>query len=324
MTYAPIILFAYNRPEFVRQTLNSLSENLLADKSDLFIYCDGPKADASESELTKINEVRKAVREKKWCRSVNVIESPVNKGLARSVTDGVSEIVRNYGKVIVVEDDVLLSKYFLQFMNDSLEMYKDDNDVLSIGSWSYFTTPGQLSDETYFFRFPDSIAWATFERSWALFEADAKKLMYELKSKNKLNDYNAGLKFPYFSNMLQAQIDGKVNSWAIRWTAVAILSGKLSLFPSVSLSKHIGFAADATHEKNSKDYNKDLQLSERKINVDRTVVVENRVALQEWRQFYLRNFIPVESWQTSARTSLKKLIPDALVEVYRKMRYGKK
>lgn len=321
MKYAPVILFAYNRPEFVRQALQSLSENLLANETELFIFADGPKMGATIEESEKISKVRQLLREKKWCGSVKIFESEFNKGLARSVIDGVTEIIHKYGKVIVVEDDVVLSPYFLSFMNDALDAYRDDERVLSIGSWSYFASPEKIVDETYFFRFPDSIAWATFDRAWKLFEEDSVKILRELKAKNKIRDFNAGLNYPYFSNMLQAQIDGVVNSWAIRWTAIAVLNEKLSLFPSISLSKHIGFAADATHEKNSKDYNKDILLSDHRLSLIKKTVEESPIALEEWKNFYLRNFIPANNWKSFVRGTFKKIISKSILDAYRKIRY---
>ena len=321
MKYAPVILFVYNRPDFAQQTLQSLTENALANETELFIFADGPKLNCTDKELKKILSVREVIREKKWCGVVNIIESEFNKGLAKSVIDGVSEIISKFGKVIVVEDDVLLSPYFLTFMNDALLTYQNNDKVFSIGSWNYFADPGKIKDETFFFRFPDSIAWATFARSWNLFEVNSEKLLNELKSNGKLNNFNAGLKFPYFSNMLQAHIEGKISSWAIRWTAIAVLKDKLTLFPTVSLSKHIGFSDDATHEKNVKDYNESILLCERKITVVPEKVEENSVALNEWKKFYLKNFIPKVTLNNFIRSVLKSVLPIRLIESYRKLRY---
>lgn len=324
MKYAPVILFVYNRPDFAKQTLQSLSENLLANETELFIFSDGPKLNCTKEELKKILTVREVIREKNWCGVVNIIESEFNKGLAKSVIDGVSEIISKFGKVIVVEDDILLSPYFLTFMNDALHTYQNDDKVLSIGSWNYFANPEKIKDKTFFFRFPDSIAWATFARSWKLFEENSEKLLSDLKISGKLNNFNAGLKFPYFSNMLQAHIEGKISSWAIRWTAIAVLKDKLTLFPSISLSKHIGFSEDATHEKNVEDYNEAILLSEKKIIVVPEKVEENSVALNEWKQFYLKNFIPKMTLNNLIRSTLKSVLPIRLLESYRKVRYKRK
>lgn len=324
MKYAPVILFAYNRPDLAKQTLQSLSENLLANETELFIFADGPKLNCTDKELKKIINVRQVIREKKWCGEVTIIESEFNKGLAKSVIDGVSEIISRFGNVIVVEDDILLSPYFLTFMNDALQTYQNDDKVLSIGSWNYFADPEKIKNETFFFRFPDSIAWATFSRSWKLFEENSEKLLSDLKISDKLNNFNAGLKFPYFSNMLQAHIEGKISSWAIRWTAIAILYDKLTLFPTVSLSKHIGFSEDATHEKNVKDYNESIILCEKKVEVVSKKAEENSIALNEWKKFYLNNFIPKMTFNKWIRSTLKSVLPSRLIDSYRKLRYKRK
>ena len=324
MKYAPIILFVYNRPELARTTLEGLMANYLAIESELFIYADGPKENATSEVLRKIDEVRKIIREKNWCGKVNIIESDKNRGLARSVIDGVTEMVKKFGKVIVVEDDVQLSTYFLSYMNDALEIYKDDENVLSIGSWNYFATSEKIGGATFFFRFPDTKGWATYDRAWRYFEEDAGKLLNQLKEKKLLNTFDADLSYPYFTKMLEDQIAGRINSWAIRWTAVAVLQKKLTLLPSRSLSKDIGFGADATHDKYVHDYNKDLIVHNEKVNVSRQPVVESLNAVECWKQFYLTNFIPVRTLFGKVREGLKSVVPDQLIDKYRKLRYGDK
>ncbi len=177
-----------------------------------------------------------------------------------------------------------------------------------------------FNESTFFFRFPDSIAWATFDRAWSLFEEDSVKLFKLLRQNNKQKDFNGGLSYPYFSKMLQAQMNCSVNSWAIRWTAIAVLNNMLSVFPSVSLSKHIGFSSDATHEKNSKDYNKELKVAEKAIPIKKQKVDEDEIALKQWRQFYLDNFIPKRSLIQNVKESAKKIIPETVLKGYRKIR----
>jgi GT2 family glycosyltransferase len=112
--YAPIVLFAYNRPQHLKLTLESLHKNELANESDLYIYIDGPKSNATEEQLQKIEAVKQVANEKQWCKNVFIIDSASNKGLAKSIIEGVTKIVNEFGKVIVVEDDVLLSSYFFE------------------------------------------------------------------------------------------------------------------------------------------------------------------------------------------------------------------
>lgn len=320
MQLAPVVLFAYNRPQHVKKTLDSLTNNELARESDLFIYADGPKAEATSEQIKKIKEVRKVLREKNWCKTVTIIESQINQGLAKSIIKGVTEVVNKYGKVIVIEDDVIFSPFFLKFMNEGLETYKDDQKVLSIGSWSYFCTPEKIEGETYFFRFPDCKGWATFDRAWKLFETDAAQAYKKLKDGKLFKYFNANLPVPHFQNMLQQQIDGKVNSWAIRWTATSVLNEKLNLFPSRTLARDIGFDEEATHNKGAKDYNAHLEISTVPVKVISQKAEESAIAVEAWRQFYINNIIPVVPFW---RKTLRRILPQKLITVYRLVRYSR-
>lgn len=276
---APIVLFAYNRPWHVKQTLESLAKNHEAADSELFIYVDGSKNDASIEDIEKNNEVKKVIREKKWCKNVTIIESEINKGLANSVINGLNKTFEVYDTVIVIEDDVLVSPFFLKFMNDSLSFYKNENKVLSIGSWNYFTNPNSLS-KNFFMNMPDTIAWATWKRAWSLFDADGKKLHQQLQNKRLIETFNLNNRFN-FESMLIAQTKGMVSSWAIRWTAIAVLNKTLTLYPYKSLSKHIGFGDDSTNCEGD-DYNKNLELSKHKIDVSNIPLEQSKQAVNSW------------------------------------------
>ena len=150
---APIVLFCYNRPKHTEQTLIALSNNLLADQSQLFIFCDGPKAYASDEQLSKIEKVRKLVKSKKWCRHVSIFENENNKGLANSVIDGVTKIVVEYGKIIVLEDDLVTSKHFLEYMNKSLQKYEFENNVMQISGYQFPIEEFKPNHESFFLPF---------------------------------------------------------------------------------------------------------------------------------------------------------------------------
>jgi GR25 family glycosyltransferase involved in LPS biosynthesis len=281
MSLAPITLFVYNRPQFTLRTLESILENDLARESELFIYADGPKSNANPSQLAAIDEVRRIIRSKKWCKNVTIIESALNKGLAPSIIYGVTETVNLHQKVIVIEDDVVVSEYFLRFMNEGLEKYKNVNNVFSLGSWNYYYN--EAASDTYFIRLPDTIAWASWKRAWDHFEPDTQKIYNQLTERGLLNEFNLGGRFPY-ENMLKHQLEGKVNSWAIRWTATAFLNNSLTLYPSRSLSKHIGFGADSTHVKTA-DYNEDLVLADTPIQLNDIPLVNDDSAIDAFINF---------------------------------------
>lgn len=259
MPLAPIVIFCYNRPWHLTQTLNALKTNVLAKESQLFIFCDGAKANASETDLINIKKVATICNDLKGFANVTAIKAPSNQGLQASVTGGLNFVLEKFENVIVVEDDVVTSPYFLQFMNDALLKYNDQKKVLTIGSWNYY----YKTERNFFNHMPDTIAWATWRDRWKLFEQDGKKLHDQLIERKLINKFNLGGKYN-FENMLKLQYTGQISSWAIRWTAVAVLNDTLTLYPKVSLSQHIGFDTAATNS-NEMDYNKDLVLAQSNI-----------------------------------------------------------
>lgn len=288
---APIALFAYKRPKHLKRALQSLAANPEAVASSLIIYCDGPREHASAADLAAIAEVRKVAATASGFASLRVQEAATNKGLARSVMEGVSDVLGSYGRVIVVEDDVELSPYFLRFMNDALATYADDDRVGAIGSWPYFMPEGR-SERNFFLDHPDSIAWATWSRAWAHFEPDGRLLLDRLQESGRHTVMDAGLSSPYYTNMLHDQIEGRVDSWAIRWTASCILKGMLTLYPERALSKHMGFGEGATHETGATDYNGSLQLADTPVPVSALDPLVLPEAQQQWSTFVQNTFAP--------------------------------
>lgn len=244
---APIVLFAYNRPLYVKQTLESLARNEQAKDSILYVYADGFKPDASEQDKQKIKEVRNIIRSKQWCKEVILIEREINLGLAKSIITGVTEVINRHGKVIVLEDDLELSPYFLQFMNEALDVYVNEPKVISVGACNFYVSDDKTPD-TFFLPIPDCLGWATWQDRWALFESDSNKLYQRLHDVNLTEFFNLYGAYD-FLNMLKMQAEGKISSWAIRWQAVAYLHQKLTIYPKYALSNHIGLGQDATNSK---------------------------------------------------------------------------
>lgn len=244
MSLAPIILFAYNRPDHTRQTLSALKNNVLADQSVLHIYVDGLKSGASNEAKERHEELKRIVKSEQWCKEVVIHESENNLGLANSVKKGVTEIVNQFGKVIVLEDDLITGKYFLKFMNDALVMYENSPEVISITGYIYPVK--RLMPQTFFLRGADCWGWATWKRGWDLFEDDGKKLLNELESKNLIDDFNFYKSYPY-AQMLRDQIEGKNDSWAILWYASAFIKDKLTLYPGISMVHNIGIDGSGMH-----------------------------------------------------------------------------
>jgi len=237
----PIVLFVYNRPDHTRQTLDALAANLLANESELFIYSDAPK---NQEAAEGVQAVRSLIKNVQGFKSVTVMERDKNWGLANSIIDGVTSIVNQYGKVIVLEDDMVTSPYFLTYMNDALNLYENDDRVASIHGYIY--PVGKKLPDYYFFRGADCWGWAAWKRSWDIFNPDAQFLMNEIKSQKLERLFNFNNSYDYIG-MLRAQIEDKISSWAIRWYASAFLADKYTLYPGISFVKNIGIDGSGTH-----------------------------------------------------------------------------
>lgn len=249
MNLAPVVIFVYNRVNTILKTLKYLKRDLLSKDSDLIIYSDGPK---NYEDIIKINKVRDIIKKINGFKSLTIYESKENKGLAKSIINGVTETLKKYKKIIVLEDDLIISPYFLQYMNDALNLYENEENVISIHGFIYPVSK-KLPD-TFFIKGADCWGWATWQRGWDLFESDGKKLLKELEEKNLTFEFDFNGSYPY-TEMLIDQINGKNNSWAIRWYASAFLRNKLTLYPGKNLVGNIGMEC-GTHCKTSKNITK--------------------------------------------------------------------
>jgi hypothetical protein len=243
MPCAPIALFTYNRLEHTAATLAALAHNPLAAESPLWAFSDGPRPGRAD-DPEKIAAVRNLLHSAQGFREVHVVERPENLGLSRSIIAGVGEMVGRHGRVIVLEDDIVTSPHFLRYMNDALECYEGDDRVISIHGYVYPTrTP---LPEAFFLRGADCWGWATWKRGWDLFEPDGRKLLGELKARGLESAFDMNGARAYVK-MLEDQIAGRCDSWAIRWDAAAFLADKLTLYPGVSLVRNIGLDHSGTH-----------------------------------------------------------------------------
>lgn len=247
--FAPIALFVYNRPEHTRRTIKFLKQNLLADESRLFIFSDASK---NESSQLLVEEVREIIRSVDGFLEVQIIERKSNLGLADSIIDGVSRLVKEYGKVIVFEDDLISSSYTLQYFNDALNRYQNEDKVMHVGAYMYALNDESLP-ETFFYRAATSWGWATWDRAWMNFEPDIDQLISQFNSEKKHQFSIEGTM--NFWKQIEEFKSGKNNSWAIRWYASIFLKGGLTLNPSQSLINNIGHDGTGIHSGLNDIYN---------------------------------------------------------------------
>lgn len=246
---APIVLFCYNRPWHVEQTLDALSKNELADQSVLYIYCDGPKADATEEQKLKIAEVRQVIRKKQWCKEVHIVEAERNKGLGTSIIEGATEIMNIYGKAIVLEDDLITSSLFLDYMNKALDHYENRKSVFSISATSR-PDPEKFYPEDYKYDVYVSLThrptgWGTWLDRWAQVDWNANTYQIIKKDENMLSAFNR-LGADYYE-ALKKQQENHQNVWSIRFALAHFVNGCYSICPIVSYINHIGWDSEATN-----------------------------------------------------------------------------
>lgn len=280
-TYAPILLFVYNRPDHLKQLIASLQANAEAAQSMLFIYTDAARNKADEEQVNKVREV---IRHIDGFAAIEVIERTTNWGLARNIIGGVTEQIQRYGRVIVLEDDLVVAPYFLRFMNDALEAYKDEPQVGHIQACD-FTQDASLPD-TFLIKFTGSWGWATWERAWQHFNPDGQALLSELESRHLTRrfDFNGNYRF---TRMLRRQVQGKNNSWAIRWNASLFLKDMLSLNVGRSLVQNKGFDGSGTHCGGGDLYGSQLWMQP--LPVEKiTPICENESARAAFARYYHR------------------------------------
>ena len=246
--HAPVVLFAYRRPDHLRRALDSLAANPGAERTALSIYCDGAKSVIDQEAVDQVREIARGIQGSTQFASVRVIERDHNIGLAASVISGVTQILEDHDSVIVMEDDLVVSPAFLEYMNQALELYVNSEEVISIHGFMY-SVP-QVLPQTVFLRGADCWGWATWRRGWEIFEPDSKKLLKELDRSPDRAYFDFNGAFPY-RQMLKDQADGTIDSWAIRWYASAFLANKLTLYPGQSLVENIGQEGSGTHSESA-------------------------------------------------------------------------
>lgn len=243
---APIVLFVYNRPWHTQQTVEALQCCELAADSDLFIFADGPKLDASEEQKNKISEVRNYIHTIQGFANIFIEEAEKNKGLANSVISGVSKVIKKYGKAIVVEDDIVAHPFFLRFINEALDFYRDDKKIYSIGGFNYgFPFSPKYTKDIYIVHRAESWGWGTWADRWKDVDWNINDAQSFFNSKRKQKRFNRG--GDDMSGMLREQLEGKIDSWAIRWDYHLYKHNAFCLRPVKTLACNIGCDGSGIH-----------------------------------------------------------------------------
>jgi len=275
---APVIIFCYRRN--IEELIESLLQNKESEHSNLFIFSDGYKSDKDKENVLF---VRKSIKKIKGFKSIKIYESDINQGLAKSIIDGVNLIINNFGKAIILEDDLIVSRFFLNFMNQALNFYQDNKKIWSISGYG----PPLLSlkdyeRDVYLSVRSSSWGWATWINRWNKVDWVIKDFNHLKKDKSKIDNFNLGGNDLF--KMLELQYHGKINSWAIRWCYAQFLNSSYSATPKISMVKNIGFESKfSTHTKGS-DIKWKVDLAKSKINNFEATI--NYEIINSFKKFY--------------------------------------
>lgn len=252
MKLSPIVLFVYNRPWHTGQTLKALSQNDLARESKLYVYADGAKETASEEDLIKIAEVEQIVKSRHWCGEIEFIKRDKNWGLADNIVDGVTTTVNEYGKVIVLEDDIVTSAGFLKYMNEALELYQDEEKVMHVSGYNF--PIGEKKQGIGFCRIGFCWGWGTWKRAWKMYQSSELELINEINKTDQYKSlFNIDDTYDFFSQLWDNYTE-RIKTWAVKWYASFFLKNGLAIIPNISYTSNIGLDGTGVHSVENKYY----------------------------------------------------------------------
>ena len=295
--HAPIAVFAFNRPAHVERLLRSLECSPMLNDSPVRIYCDGPKLPEQEDSVIETRRIVAA----NTPPGAEIIERDENFGLARSIITGVTELCAEHGRVIVLEDDLVLSPHALGFLNGALERYADVEKVMHVSAYM-FPVKADLPP-AFFYREATCWGWATWARAWKHFEPDAGKLVTEIDERGVRRQFNLDESM-FFYQMLYKQRDGELDSWAIRWYASMFRRGGLALHPGRSLVENLGFDGSGVHC--NVDSRFEVQMAKEPVNRFPDEMEECKAAVRAMMAYRRRVF----GEQNRVRAWLRRMVPD--------------
>ena len=298
--FAPIIIFTYNRLDSLTQTIHYLSRNIDQEYTDLVIISDSWR---SEKDKVSVLNVRKYLHSVKGFKSIKIIERNENYGLAKNIIAGVSNIINEYGRVIVIEDDLLTSKNFISYMNQALDFYKDDKQIFSISGYTgKLKSLENLKEDVYLSYRPSSWGWATWKDQWNGIDWNVTNFDKFIKDKEAIKKFNRG--GIDMTRMLKHCMQGKNHSWAIRWSYAMSKQDKYCVYPKVSKIQNIGFGDDATNCTGIDIYKTNLDKTNRTdfkfvkdITINKNIIKDFRYQFSYTNKLIKRiqNYFPVSS-----------------------------
>ena len=239
---APVAVFAFNRPQTTRITLDALANCEGFNGRCIYLFCDGPR-ESRPDDKAAVAEVRQVLQSWAAGRRAECLFSSINQGLRPSIIAGVSEILQRHGQIIVLEDDIVVAPGFLRFMQQSLDAFQHSPGVWQVSG--YMTPHRRRSLSPGFLRLPSCWGWGTWQDRWQHFNDDAATLLMQIR-KCDISRFNMGDTYDYLDD-LKLNAEGRLNTWHVRWYASMFLQNALAYYPGRTLTRNIGFDGNGTH-----------------------------------------------------------------------------
>ena len=239
---APVAVFAFKRLDLLKKTLAAAARSNGFTETPIHIFSDGPNAD-SPSDSREVAALREWAN--KWSANHGAIvhEAITNQGLRRSIVGGVTEVLSSCDRVVVLEEDIIVSRWFLEFMNDALEALKERPDIFQVSG--YFVPTARRLPDTGLLRVPGSWGWGTWRRAWQWYRDDVAALLEEVRHSDPAA-FDFGGAYSHL-DALERNANGTLDTWLVRWYASIFLRNGLCVYPGKSLTRNIGFDARATN-----------------------------------------------------------------------------
>lgn len=281
---APIVLFVYNRPKHTQDMIEALAKNNFAKESDVYIFSDNAKKEKDIENVRKVRTYIDSIKQKNWFANVYIEKAEKNKGLAKSVINGVTKVINKYDKVIVLEDDLIPSKVFLEYMNKALDFYEKKESIWSISGYNIpIQIPKNYKFDIYLGYRGCSWGWATWKDRWNTVDwkvSDYKEFKNNYKKRKQMN--RGG---PDMAQMLDSQMQGLCDSWAIRWCYEQSKQNKYTIYPVKSLVINQGLDGTGTHSGTTKDF--DVEISERIPELYNNLPVDKEITTNFYNKYKL-------------------------------------
>lgn len=307
---APVIMFVYARLEHTQKMITSLIKNKLANESDVWIFSDAAKKETAIENVKKVREYIYTLLDKNYFKSIHIIEAEQNKGLANSVISGVSQVISEYGKVIVLEDDLIVTENFLEYMNEALEFYEHDNKIWSISGYNLpIKIPTEYNKDVYLSYRGCSWGWATWLDRWDKVRWEVSDYEKFKNNKNMRKKFNRGGED--MSLMLDKQMTGLIDSWAIRWCYEQFKSNMYTIYPVKSLVYNEGLDGTGTHSGITNLF--EIEVSNEKRKFDKNIELNSKI-LKEFKKKF--NF----TWKEKLNKLLISIGLEGVVSFARKRR----